>query len=166
MKVTFRAEFAGPKGALNPAGFKFSAAAAPTSIEIFDYAGKWYAGVAPATKATAYKLEAQPTHGCARDMVAACFERQVSAWRMFDPATNQYIDPDSVVENPQGKFAKKVLTHIARADQNGMPGNYFKTECGETVHAHQIRSKRGETPPDCPGCKTAWEQHRKEARIA
>ena len=115
------------------------------------------------SRAVFEELGVHPTHGCAKDAVAAAFQKRLTPWKWFD-ADGRELDPDSVEETPDGKFSRRIFTHIAHESQIGQPGNHFKTVCGETVNSYQLRSKRGTAPPDCKTCRAAWDEARKTVK--
>jgi hypothetical protein len=161
VKVSFRASFSQPIGKLNPSGFKFPASDLFV-IEVFQIGKVWYGrnviGPIPA-------FGKHATHGCAKDAVVECFTRQVSPWIFWDCLKDEVLDPATIEESPEGKFSRKIITHIAADNQNGAPGNYFHTHCGITVHAHLIRSKRSKDAPDCKECRVEWERMKGAPRI-
>jgi hypothetical protein len=164
MRVCFRARFAGPKGALNPFGWKFGPEAAPQSVEVYRHGARWHARE-PKHREVFRQLEPGLTHGTMKDNVVAAFERQCSEWEMYD-AEGYLLNPAMIEEDPKGNFTMRLETHIAAPDQIGQPGNSFKTACGIVVAAQRIRSKRGSVPPDCKACKAVWQQTKPEERIA
>jgi len=163
MRVTFRAQFSGPTGKLNPSGWKIHQPA-PITIEVFRRNKSWVARECDTKeKAELRKLGTAPTHGAMKDLVAENFERYLIPWAMFD-TDGRRLDESLIQEDPDGNFQKRLPTHCAAPNQAGMPGNQFRTECGIEVGAAQIRSKRGQNPPDCGECRIAWEKA-KEARL-
>jgi hypothetical protein len=162
MRVCFRAQFAGPKGPLNPSGWKFPNAA-PQSVEVFRRGDTWHARE-PKHREVFHQLQPGTSHGTMKDTVAGAFDKQVSEWEMYDSEGNP-LDPHLVVEDPNGNFTMYLETHAAAPDQIGQPGNVFKAICGEIVGASRIRSRRAHVPPDCKVCRKAWEQVKQEDRI-
>jgi hypothetical protein len=163
MRVIFRAQFQGPKGLLNPAGFPMPRVV--VQVEIFRKADSWFAR-APEQGTAFARLGSSPTHGCMKDMITEHFDKQVSKWTLHDTDGNP-LDPDSVTEDPNGNFEKKELTHVGRigAPPSKMGPNYFTTVCGIDVHVRQIRSARSHTPPDCKQCRPEWAKLKDEDRL-
>jgi len=173
MKISFRALFAGPKGTLNPSGWNAPKPSA-INIEVFSRGNNWHVQVIGADgypTAELTRLGKHPTHGAAKDSVAEVFQTQLGQWQMWESIGKNErgipIDPDFVEETPDGKFTRRVVTHVAAQQQYDVPGqpNKFRTHCGTVVDVHQIRSRRGEQSPLCLECRANWEEHRKEPRI-
>ena len=171
MRVTFRAQFQGPKSLLNPLGMNCTRL--QTTVEIFRKADNWLAR--ETASKNVLKLQSEPTHGAMKDTVAANFETQLSAWSMFD-SDGGPLDPNMVEEDPQGNFTARELTHVGAIANAGVTGplkriaermgaNYFQTACGITVHVTQIRSVRGKHPPTCQECRKTWEKTPEEQRL-
>jgi len=164
VRVTFRAQFAGPIGVLNTLGLNLDRCP-PTTVEVFRRGNKWYARECDTKRlAEFWQIGSSETHGTMKDLIAATFTSQVTPWTMFDTFGNP-LDAALVEEDPKGDFRKIQATHIAHQSQMGMPGNQFKTECGITANAPQIRSKRGQQPPTCPECRKVWETIKEEMRL-
>ena len=164
MRVTFRAQFRGPKALLNPSGFNWPNPPVQT-VEVFRRGDSWYARECDSKrKADFTELGKAPTHGTMKDAVAEAFNEQLSKWAMFDP-DGKPLDETLIQEDPDGNFRKNLPTHVAAPSQIGMTGNEYRTACNVVVGAAQIRSKRGQQAPDCPECRTAWEQVKEEMRL-
>jgi hypothetical protein len=103
MRVTFRGSFQRRKGLLQTNGFTFKNPPVET-VEVFRKGAKWFAR--EARSKNLYPLPDGATHGTMKDTVADSFDKQVEPWRMFDLEGNQ-IDPDSVIETPEGDFSAK-----------------------------------------------------------
>jgi len=168
MRVTFRAQFRGPKALLNPSGFNWPNPPVQT-VEVFRRGSKppfrWYAREADSryrTELTA--LGKAPTHGTMKDAVAEAFNEQLSKWAMFD-LDGKPLNEALIQEDPDGNFRKNLPTHVAALSQVGMTGNEYRTACNVVVGAAQIRSKRGQQAPDCLECRKAWEQVKEELRL-
>ena len=161
VRPTFRAEFSGMMGILNPAGF--STQNTVQTIEVYRKGNNWYARTIFLGKPYELpKLGAQATHGTMKDMVVNSFSKQVSPWLLFE--NGRPIDPLTVIEDVSGKFTIALPLHIAAPEQSA-PGNQFITHCGKVVGAHQIRSKRGDQTPTCPPCREEWLRQRAQPRV-
>jgi hypothetical protein len=158
MRVTFRAQFSGPKTT-----FSFRNVP-PVTVEVFRQGDKWKAR--EATSKNPFKFFDCATHGTMKDTVAENFEKQLSPWAMFDTDGKQ-LDPDHVEEDSKGNFEAKLITHVGRAlNAQGTSGaNYFYAACGIEVHVRQLRSTRGQAPPDCKACRKEWEKTKPEERL-
>jgi hypothetical protein len=164
MRVTFRAQFSSPIGVLNPTGWKASKPF-PFTIEVRRHGTNWMAWTLDRHQkpyGALDRLGHAPTHGTMKDLVTQVFEHQHSEWSMFD-SDGKLLDPDTILEDPQGNFSKRIFTHLPDLDKTSTgPGPYFRTHCGLTEHSRQLRSRKGQTPPDCKQCKAEWERLKRE----
>jgi hypothetical protein len=161
LRVIFRAQFQGPKGPLNALGLNLKNIV--MQVDIFRKGDKWLAK----SNGNPLKLQPEPTHGCAKDAVAACFTEQLSKWVLCD-SEGVAIDPDHVEETPDGKFSMREVTHVGHKTQlqhttNGP--NYYITACGQEAHVNLIKSYRSQHPPLCKECRKEWEKTPAEERF-
>lgn len=166
MRVTFRAQFKGPIGKLNPSNWKIPNPA-PMTVEVFRRGTKapitWHARECDTRrKIELAALGSGPTHGTMKDTVAAAFQAQVSPWALYDTDGNP-LDPDLIEETPDGEFQRKVVTHVGATPQpDTLPVNSWQTYCGIIVKAHEIRGKRGDVAPLCPECRKEYDRYKQE----
>lgn len=165
MRVIFRAEFQGPRpfGPLNLIGANL--ARVTMTVDILRKGDRWIAK----SNGHALKLETQGTHGSMKDVVAECFDAQLSKWTLCD-AEGKALEPDYVNENPQGEFSMREVTHCgSRRPEDSAPTptgpNYFRAACGQEVHAALLRSFRAARPPLCKECRKEWEKTPQEERF-
>ena len=164
MRVIFRARFQGPTGALNP--LNLNMALLTMTVDVFAKSqGKWFARA----NGMQMKLFQEPTHGCMKDAVTACFEKQLSPWQLCNH-DGEPLDPDYVVETPEGNFSMREVTHCgSRNPEHSRPTktgpNYFIVACGTEAHASLIRSYRSAHPPVCKECRKEWEKTKPEERL-
>jgi len=171
LRVSFRAVFEQPIGALNPMGARLPG---PQAVEIFGNAGKWQAREIATPRRQVYtKLGkfASLTH--AQSEVAGAFEKQLQPWQPWGtvPADGRtalteerMLTPYDFVDCGDSTFAlmqDEDRTHIIHAPTVPAGARIPPAACGAQVNAKCFINTRANIEPTCRGCAEVW---RKEYR--
>jgi hypothetical protein len=167
IKVTYRAVFQQPVGALNPAGFRIPV---PVPVEVFQRGQTWQVCEISGHNVFS-RLGRFATAASARDAVFAAFETQVRDWQMWGTVPNpdptvtssvgveRLLEPSEVCDLGNGKMAFKGpddYTHILHA-QNIPPGAHMPpAACGAQVDAKCFISTKANVEPSCKACAEVW----------
>lgn len=164
IKVSYRAEFEQPTGALNPMGMKLPGL---QRVEIFQTGATWKArSIATGQIYTRLEKFASRTH--AQSNLEANFERRLTEWEIWgkppEEAEPRKLLPKEIRIASDGQvFWRQAedFTHILHAP-NIPPGAHVPpAACGAKVNVKCFISTKANIEPTCEPCAEIW---RKEYR--
>lgn len=178
IKVTYRALFEQPQGALNPMGLKMPG---DFTVEIFGGGERWYARpldyiMNSTTRGPVYKKLnhfTSPIQGMAT--VEQAFEKRTQPWQLWGvpPAEcvpdaqighERLLLPEEVCDLGNGKMGFRTAedyTHILHAPTIPYAAHMPPAACGAKVDAKCFLNNRVNVEPSCTACAEIW---RKEYR--
>jgi len=165
IKVTFRAVFRQPTGALNPGGFKI---AGPVAVELFGSDKRWQAReLSQANVFTRLGRFTSLEH--AKSTVAASFQERLEPWQMWGKPPDEcgveiQLTPYEVADLGEGKFGwlqDEDRTHILHGPLIDPKAKVPNAACGAQVNAKCFISTKANVEPTCRGCKEVWEREYK-----
>ena len=156
IKISFRAIFEGPKGALNAMGLKMPGRFA---VEVYQATpGKWKAReIDTPARRVHERLRAFANATDGKRIVEANFDNQVEPWQMWGipPGENstgpRLLLPEEIHECAGGVYqfrGPEDFTHIGTE----IHGNNVTTLCDARVSHKLIVSTRANIAPSCPTC--------------
>jgi hypothetical protein len=159
IKVTFRAVFRQPIGALNPGGFKI---AGPVAVELFGNGERWQAReLSQANVFTRLGRFVSLEH--AKSTVEASFQERLQPWQMWGKGPNEFkekqLTPYEVADLGKGKFGwiqDEDRTHIIHAPTIPPGARIPPAACGAQVNAKCFISTKANIEPSCRGCAEVW----------
>jgi hypothetical protein len=164
IKVTYRAVFHQPIGALNPMGMKLSG---PIAVEIFGSGERWQARELT-SGAVFVRLGRFGSAMHAKSEVPTSFERQSEPWQIWGrpPNENQerMLTAAEVVIDAHGKvFFKQAedYTHIIHAQTIPPGARIPPAACGAQVNAKCFISTKANVEPSCKACAEVWRREYK-----
>jgi hypothetical protein len=166
IRVTYRATFRQPIGALNPGGFKFNAA---VDVEVFESkAGQWSTR-RPGTTSVFKEIPTSVSSEGEKALAGSSFAEVVSDWRMFyqdNPLNAEVkIQPDGRIL----MFEPDDFTHIGHPDGAGADKKKARAACGMSFEYSRFASAlENAPPPTCAICAAALKatRHHQEGKPA
>ena len=164
IRVTFRAVFRQPIGALNPSGFKV---AGPVAVELFGNEKRWQAReLSQANVFTRLGRFVSLDH--AMTTVESSFQERLEPWQMWGKGPNELTEklltPYEVADLGDGKFGwlqDEDRTHILHGPLIDPKAKVPNAACGASVNAKCFISTKANIEPSCRGCKQVWEREYK-----
>lgn len=166
IKVTYRAVFQQPQGALNPLGVRI---AAHVPVEVFQRGQTWQAceisGHNVFTRLGRFNTAAQ-----AREGVAGAFETMVQHWQLWGIPPMECVPdaqigkerlllPSEVCDLGNGKMGFRTAedyTHILHAQSIPPGAKVPPAACGAKVDAKCFISTKANVEPSCKPCAEVW----------
>jgi hypothetical protein len=168
IRVTYRALFQQPQGALNPLGMRFSAHVA---VEVFGAGDKWQAREITGHIFT--RLGKFASSEYAKREVVAAFETQLQPWQMWGTVPSDgktalavermLIPGEEIVHCGGDKWGWREpedFTHIMNGKTQGN-ARIPPTACGLTLPAKCFINNLANVEPTCRGCAEIWEREYK-----
>jgi hypothetical protein len=168
IKVTYRAIFEQPIGALNPMGLKLSG---DVPVEVFHTSGGWQARAISRIPSAFTRLGKFLNANIAKSEVANAFDHQVRDWQLWGivpvPRTGEVVteermlSPDEIIIDIHGKaFFKQAedYTHIIHAQTIPPGARIPPAACGAQVNGKCFISTKANVEPSCKGCAEVWKK--------
>ena len=164
IKVTYRAVFQQPQGALNPLGMRI---AAHVPVEVFQRGTSWQACEISGRNVFT-RLGKFGSASGARDRVAGAFEAQVQDWQIWgtvpgdgstELAVERLLLPSEVCDLGNGKMGFRTAedyTHILHAPTIPPGAHMPPAACGAKVDAKCFINNRANVEPSCKACAEIW----------
>jgi len=165
LKVTYRAVFRQPLGALNKLGVRL---ACDIPVEIYQSVDKWIAR-RPGTRSDFVEIPAAMSQESMKTSVQQSFETQVSEWQMYKP-DGEVVQPGETKVNGNGTvmlLEPEDFTHIQHPDPACAPENkkLARARCGGTFkHQAFASTLENAPPPTCAICLASLKELR-ESRL-
>ena len=167
IKVTFRATFRQPIGALNPMGAKI---AGPQPVEIFGEGERWKAReIASPCRVVYDRLGRFVSLEHAKTTVELSFQERLEPWQMWGKGPNELdekqLTPYEVADLGEGKFGwiqDEDRTHIIHAPTIPPGAKVPPAACGASVNAKCFISTKANIEPSCRGCAEVWRKEYKD----
>lgn len=172
IKVTHRAVFRQPIGALNPMGCKLPG---PFPVELFQRGPHWFAREIASPKPQEYKrLTKMESLSEMKRQVEESFESQSEAWQIWgDPLTpsekldqrprdgswERLLTPYDILHIGKGKFAAyepEDRTHIINGKTITAKTRVPPTACGLNLPAKCLIDNLANVEPSCHECAEVW----------
>lgn len=171
IKVTYRAVFQQPIGALNPMGLKIPG---DFPVELYAFGERWRArSIANGNRNVYDKLVPFSTIAHAKSETERAFERQSQAWQMWGNVpgdgnsaltVERMLEPDEIYIAPEGKVYLKQAedyTHIIHAPSIPPGARIPPAACGAQVNAKCFISTKANVEPSCKACAEVWRKEYK-----
>lgn len=166
IKVTFRAVFENPIGALNPMGLKIPG---PQPVEIFGQGERWQVRAISSPRRQVFeKLGRFSSVEHAKSGLSEVFEKMLEPWQLWGTvagdgdrslAVERILTPYDVVSLGNGKWAAldpEDRTHIIHAQTIPPGAKIPPAACGASVNAKCFISTKANIEPSCRGCAEVW----------
>jgi hypothetical protein len=161
IKVTYRAIFEQPIGALNPMGLKLPGLC---PVEIFGQGEKWQAReIGSPGRAIYTKLYKSTTPIQGMACVEQAFERRIEPWQIWGTPPGEsherMLIADEIVDVGGGRMAWKDpedYTHIIHAQTIPPGARIPPAACGAQVNTKCFISTKANVEPSCKGCAEVW----------
>jgi len=174
IRVTYRAVFEQPIGALNPMGCKLPG---PFPVEIFGTGERWQAREIASSRRQVYeRLSRFTSPDTGKQVVESSFARKIQDWQIWGtvPATIEElmeegrpaaverilipgVDICDLGNNTWGLYGPDDRTHISTKAKDPT-AKKFAARCGADVSPKLIVSTRANVEPSCPTCAEIYRQ--------
>jgi hypothetical protein len=161
IKVTYRAVFEQPKGALNPMNLNLPA---PMPVELFQAGATWKArSVLTGAEFNRFEKFASKAHG--QSTIESSFERQITPWEMWgkppDEIEPRELLPKEIHQCADGQVFWKQpedFTHILHAPTIPYTAKIPPAACGAKVNVKCFIDNRANVEPTCEPCAEIWKR--------
>ena len=166
IKVTFRAVFQAPIGALNPMGLRIPG---PQPVEIFGQGERWQVREISSPRRQVFeKLGRFASVEHAKSALNESFAKMLEPWQLWGTvagdgdrslAVERILTSYDVVSLGNGKWAAldpEDRTHIIHAQTIPPGARIPPAACGASVNAKCFISTKANIEPSCRGCADVW----------
>jgi hypothetical protein len=159
IKVTFRAVFENPIGALNPMGLKLPG---PQPVEIFGQGARWQVREIASPRRQKYeKLGHFDSIEHAQAALKDVFSKMLEPWQLWGAVAGQerMLMPYDVVSLGSNKWAAlddEDRTHILHGPLIDPKAKVPNAACGVSVNAKCFISTKANIEPSCRKCAEVW----------